>query len=224
VEPNNEQIDSCLQDLLNRLEVGLPMQILPEGQEAETDVHTVHLRGWDDFSYIVATVPKRDSDKRPLRAGLVVTVRLLVQGTAFGFRSRITDLRRRPIELMLLKFPTQVAEKEIRVHKRVQVFIVTQLVVLPDGEGKDERAVSGRMRDLALGGCCVECDDEIDVGTKVRLDFTLPDSEQVKTLEAEVKNRRKLDSQNLHGMQFINDSSPESISKIEQFFESYVPK
>jgi len=222
VEANNEEIDSCLRDLLNGLEVGLPMQILPEGQESEIASHTVHLRGWDDFSYIVTTLPERDSNKPPLRSGLLVTVRLLVHGTAFGFRTRITDLRRRPLELMLLKFPTQVAEKEIRAHKRVQVFIVAELLIHPEGDATAERTASGRMRDLALGGCCVDSDGEINVGTKVQLSFMLPNGERVKGLEAEVKNRRMAAGRHQYGLQFITDSSPENIHKIEQFFESYV--
>ncbi len=216
----NENVDDCLRDLLNRLEVGLQMQIIPEGRESEAGSHTVQLRGWDDFSYIVATLPKHDSNKLPLRSGQVVTVRLLVHGTAFGFRTRITELRRRPIELMLLKFPTQVAEKEIRAHKRFQVFIVAELTIHPEGDATAKRTASGRMSDLGLGGCCVVGNDEIEVGTKVQISFSLPNGEAVKGIMADVKNRRTLGGQNHYGMQFTTDSSPESLRKIEQFFES----
>ncbi len=214
--------DTGLRNMLSKLEVGLPLRLLPEGYTSSRDSYEVHLRGWEDFSYILTTMPEYDAQKPPLRAGLNVTVRLLAHGIAFGFQTRIIEMMHRPVTLMVLRFPAAAAQKGVRAHKRLEVFIVTELTVNPH-DAAAKRTVSGRMRDIAIGGCCVECDEDIDVGTEVQLSFTLPNGDAVEGIAAEVKNRRTPAGRHQYGMQFIPDSSPESVSTIERFFESYVP-
>jgi len=215
-----ENLDAFLQGLLDRLEIGLPLQIMPEKQDSGFPGHTVTVRGWEDLRYIVTTVPERDMQKFPLRAGLVVTGRLLAGGVAFGFHTRIMDILHRPATMMLLQFPTQVAQKEVRAHKRIPVFVVVQLVVKPEREGQPEQTGSGTMRDLAEGGCCIECDQEIEVGAKVQFSFILPNGESVKDIVAEVMNCRRPGGRRFYGTRFIPESSPEGFARITRFFKS----
>jgi len=217
-----ENVDVFLQDLLNGLEVGIPLQLMPEKPDSEASGYTVSVRGWDDSRYIVTTLPGRDPHKFALRPGLVVTARLLAGGAAFGFHTRIMKILHRPVTMMLLQFPTQVAQKEVRAHKRIPVLIITQLVVKPERDGGTEQTGSGTIRDLGEGGCCIECDQGIEVGSKVQFSFVLPNGEPIKDIVAEVMNRRAAGGHNYYGMRFIPESSPESFGRIEQLFKSGV--
>ena len=215
--------ESKLSDLLSKIEVGLPLQLMPEGHSAKNASYTVYVRGWEEHTYIVTTLPERDAQKLPLRSGLRVTGRLIAGGIAFGFRTRILEMLHRPVTLMLLKFPANIAYRDIRAHKRIPVFLMAEFVINADKGDSLQKTGAGTLLDLAVGGCCLECDEEINIGTRLQLSFALPSGETVEGITAEVMNQRTQAGRNRCGLRFMVERSPEAAHLIEQFFQSSVP-
>jgi hypothetical protein len=204
-------------ELAEKLQVGMTMQLKPESGSAQDKVYEVQVRGWDELKYILTSVPERIRGTTSLRPGLTVTARLLAEGVAFGFRTLIMDIQSRPASLVIMRYPGTIAMKDVRAHKRIAVFLVVTLTAGTDGQVESGECV---MRDLAVGGCCIETDMELIVDTNVDLAFTLPNGKSLQKMASTVRNCREVGGRYAYGLQFLADESPKEAELIKKFFES----
>ncbi len=204
-------------ELANRLQVGLSMQLVFEVTNAMETSYEVEVRGWEESSYILTTVPDYKPGMVPVRGGLPVTARILAGGIAFGFHTRIIEIQSRPVSVMFLQYPGSVAMKDVRAHRRISVFIMASLTTQVDDKSVDGTAV---IRDLAVGGCCIETRMDLLIGTEMNLRFVLPDGKSVENVVSVVRNQREAIDGYAYGLQFLADKSPAETKKIQDFFVS----
>lgn len=204
-------------ELAERLEVGLKMTLVAEAGGGKRTSYEVEVKGWEDMGFILTSVPERKSGMVPLRGALPVTVRMLAEGVALGFRTRIMDIQSRPVNVMYLQYPGNVAMKDVRAHKRFPVFLIASITIATDDHVETGKGI---MRDLAVGGCCIETEMDLPDDEEVTISFTLPNGVSVKDLAAIVRNQRETLEKCAYGMQYVDDDSTEKMKAIRGFFDS----
>jgi hypothetical protein len=209
------------EELAGALQIGIPVYLAPETIKLEGVTYTVYVRGWEDQKYIVTTPPEEGHiASLELSSGMAVTARMLSEGDAIGFRTRVLRILLQPYVLMLLQFPGTIATRHVRSHRRIPLLLLAQLTVSLDEDSAIHYPVAGLVKDLAMGGCCMECDDDMEVGTRLRISFVLPTGETVDGLPAEVMNRRDPGGHKSYGLKFTGEAGTSSLLHIQEFFLS----
>ncbi|MCZ7582781.1 MAG: flagellar brake protein [Deltaproteobacteria bacterium] len=186
--------------------VGLNMYIQVEsrGQKFRTLVNVI---GWYRPHFVITTAPNTDKRATLLQTGSELVVRYLLDGTVYGFSSRLIEKLNLPAAMWLLRYPDVVEVKNLRRSPRVQTLIQVET----DG------AQNWLMMDISKQGALVTMDAMPEVGTRLPLTFVLPDGSKIERIEAEVIRVNQGQEGPSVGVRFHEDDG--QIEKVRAFVE-----
>lgn len=131
--------------------VGHRVQLIVPGPFPQK--HYTSLIGYVEDEFLILHLPPEYGDTLHLHEGQVLDIRLFSRLSIYSFQSRINSLMLNPKNFMLMSFPAQVQECQMRSHERVSVDVPLQ--VLSTGASPKPRA-GLRLRDISNGGASLQ--------------------------------------------------------------------
>jgi len=187
-----------------QFQVGIPVYIemVQKRKRVRTQVSIV---GWFKTNFLFTTQP---SDSRLLVTSLhtELIVRYLLDGTVYGFITKLIHKQNIPFGMWVLDYPEVVEVKNLRRSPRIPLY----LTVTTD-EGRE-----WEMLDLSSHGAAMATTDEPFMGEMVELSFVLPDGNKIEGLNAQIVRMSSSSEERLIGVQFDEDDY-ENITKIKRY-------
>lgn len=196
------------------LPIGDPIQITCQGVK-----YISILRGVVALKYLITDVPLVRGEKFYPDYGSVITVRFLLNGTVYGFKTGIVRIHEKA-GLIVLEYPDSIRKVELRKSKRLNVMISAVITTgcetdTDTGQTWTMETLDGAILDISEIGAllAVSSSDLIDVGHTVTISATLPGGIHIDSLDAEIRNVKPSSSKLLLGVSFskMNDENTDAI-------------
>lgn len=162
------------------------------------------LIGIEPDNCLIIRTPKIDGIESKLHKGNQVNITYFFAGTVYGFQSKILNNINSPTSLIFISYPNEIKRIELREHQRVDCYI-------PGHLGVAEQEYKGMILDLSTKGCrfsMIHADqlhfEYFDVGDQLSLNFIIPGSDAIRTLQGKVKSIIRDTKKMNIGVQFIN--------------------
>ncbi len=195
-------------DALN-VEIGAKLQMEIEG--VDFVVSSVFI-GMMINEFVIAAPPSRFvTIKEKLFQGNGVIVKYLSEGIVFAFQTRIIDLIKQPIKVIILEYPKLIQNHELRSLKRNECFLLATIEI---GRIVKECVI----RDISKRGCRCHIPvpkvgkNPYTLKTEVELKCKFPGLEETFSLKGKVKNIRQEGKFTSLGIKF--DILPEKIQNV----------
>ena len=154
--------------------------------------------------YIVVTPPPNFSanENKLLQANRIM-VRYLFEGDIFEFKSKLLEVKCKPLMLLLLQYPVSVEKKELRSQKRISCFISAKMEV--NNETHD-----GIIKDISKLGCrCVfetsaKLEKALRIDDHIALGFGFPGIFDRQEILGKIKDIRMKESRLDVGIEFAS--------------------
>jgi hypothetical protein len=165
------------------------------------------LIGMEAGKFFIIRIPQTVSPTAVMGALVPNTravVRYLYHGIVFGFETHIIQATMAPIPLLLLAYPKEIAEKNIRKFRRINCFLPAVINI-------NEQTIEGTITDISSRGCnwhakrekLGNANDLLDGhNMNLILDVQLPGIEDVLRLQGQERSVRKDDSMIDVGIEF----------------------
>ena len=160
--------------------------------------------GQKENQYIVVTPPPNfpvNSNKLHQTDGIMV--RYLFEGDIFEFKSKLLEINRKPLRLLLLQYPISVEKKELRSQKRISCFISAKMEV-------NDETHDGIIKDISKLGCrcvfepSVKLEKALRIDDHIALGFGFPGIFDRQEILGKVKDIRIKESRLDVGIEFAN--------------------
>jgi len=208
LEQNRESIIFHKSEVTPQFAVGLHLY-LEFAQKTRRTRARANLIGWWRPHVLLATSPLMDDRLVVAPSGTEVIVRYLLEGSVYGFVTRLLKKHQDPIPMWALAYPQLVEVKNLRESPRVQTFIQVQ------SQEDDEWL----LLDLSTNGALISVNEPQVIGNTLRLNFTLPDGTRVEELSATVVRVHLSHDENTVGVLFDQEND-EQIQQIQNYIES----
>ena len=130
------------------IEIGTKLNMVIEGSKLSAESIFV---GNKTGEYIVITPPSQIGSVRDeLFKGNKVDIKYLYQGQILEFQTRLIEVIHEPIQLILLEYPKNVRERELRSQKRINCFVSAKIEVETE---KNNGVITGVIKDISKSGC-----------------------------------------------------------------------
>ncbi|MDP8224375.1 MAG: flagellar brake protein [Candidatus Lernaella stagnicola] len=163
--------------------------------------------GWSPKQVLITTLPM-DNRMLIIPTGSELIVRYLLEGTVYGFITRLLHKQQGPFAMWLLEYPEVVEVKNLRRSPRIPLYLK---VHTEDGEEWD-------MLDVSLFGAAMATEENQFLGDDVSLRFTLPDGSEIEDLSCKVVRVNYSDQESIIGVQF-DEKDLEALAKIRGYIE-----
>lgn len=206
------------------LPIGDPVQITCQGKK-----YIAILRGVVALKYLLTDIPSVGEKKFFPDYGSVITVRFLLDGTVYGFKTGIVRIHEKS-GLIVLEYPDSIRKVELRKSKRLNVMIAAVITTgcetdSDTGQTWTMEMLEGAILDISEIGAllAVNASELVDVGHKVTISTTLPGGIHIDSLDAEIRNVKPSTDKLLLGVFFdkMNDKNTEAIKKFYNDCISY---
>ena len=206
------------------LPIGDPVQITCQGKK-----YISILRGVVALKYLLTDIPSAGGKKFLPDYGSVITVRFLLNGAVYGFKTGIVRIHEKS-GLIVLEYPDSIRKVELRKSKRLNVMISAVVTTgcetdTDTGQTWTMETLDGAILDISEIGAllAVNSSELIDVGHKVTISTTLPGGIHVDSLDAEIRNVKPSTNKLLLGVFFdkMNDKNTDAIKKFYKDCISY---
>jgi c-di-GMP-binding flagellar brake protein YcgR len=168
-----------------------------------------NLLGWNRNNFLISSCPAHEKRSLFLTADSEIIVRYLLEGTVYGFTTRILRKYLDPQPFLMLKYPELVEVKSLRGSPRIQTLINVQT----------EKETSWILLDLSYNGALITLKGDARVGQRIKLTFNLPDGGEVKDLTAEVVRVVATKQDFQIAVKF--DEGDEQLARVRTFVDSY---
>lgn len=178
--------------------------------------------GWDLPNFIMMELPSVNGVYVDFSRSEIIVARYLFNGTAYGFKSTVIDLVKKPKPLLFVEFPETIEEVSLRKSPRYEVEILCKLA-MRNGEGE----VNGLMMNLSKGGCGVhisrekEFPEDLGIGEIVYISFLLPPKLEIERCTAYIKRIHRSDYIEL-GLEFdtVDQRNLDHLTQISNFLDN----
>jgi|GEM_PF-1232478 hypothetical protein len=173
------------------------------GQGPAERKYATHLLGWRAGRFLLVDLPHVDGRPVQLPEGAAAILRYVVDGEAYGLRTRVQRVQFRPAPLVFLEFPTEIENVPLRAEPRVPVRVPAVVSWLPARHPPSGLAF-GYLRDLTPDGGLLEMplpEAADPVGRSLHLTFTLGTDQEVR-VGAVVQNRASDEGTHRMGVAF----------------------
>jgi len=170
---------------------------------------TANILGWQKPKYLITSFPLAENRVVRTSPDTEIIVRYLLDGTIYGFTTRMIHKQSDPFPMWVLNYPTFVQMKTLRRSPRIQV---TLPVEIDNGE-------SCHTIDISAHGALLSIAGKISMGDKIVINFTLPNGEQINHLGADVVRIQASRDETLAGVNFDAENKME-INKISNYLYS----
>jgi len=187
------------------------------------------LRGVVGPNYLIVDVPLVGGKKYYPDYGSVITVRFLLDGAVYGFKTGIVRVHEKS-GLIVLEYPDSIRKVELRKSKRLNVMISAVITTgcetdSDTGQTWTMETMDGAILDISEIGAllAVNSSELIDVGHTVTISAALPGGIHLDSLDAEIRNVKPSSSKLLLGVSFskMNDKNTDAIKKFYNDCISY---
>lgn len=152
------------------------------------------IRGYRPDRYLALDLPLCKGQEVRVEAGVECLVRLLAADRVAVFRCQSLGRSLAPESLLFLQYPTSVEYGQVRKGQSFQVLFDVTL----DPQPGDAEPMGDGQRDLVVGisedGCLLQTGRTFGFGTKLLLNFNLPEVGQVRDMAVTVKSARRTDA------------------------------
>lgn len=164
--------------------------------------------GWSENNIFIITLP---ADNRMLivPTGAELIIRYLLDGTVYGFITRLLHKQHGPFGMWMLEYPQVVEVKNLRRAPRIPLYLK---VLTEDEEEWD-------MLDISNFGAAMAAAESQFVGDEIRISFSLPDGAKVDDLECKIVRVLLSEAESIVGVQF-SETDADNLAKINAYIES----
>jgi len=210
--------------LESMLPIGDPIQITCRDKR-----YISILRGVMGPKFLIVDVPLAGEKKYYPDYNSILTVRFLLDGAVYGFKTGIVRAHEKP-GLIVLEYPDSIKKVELRKSKRLNVMISAVITTgcetdSDTGQTWKMETMDGAILDISEIGAllAVNSSELIDVGHTVTISATLPGGVLVDSLNAEIRNVKPSSRKLLLGVSFskMNDKNTDAIKKFYDDCISY---
>lgn len=198
------------------LPIGDPVQLTCQSKK-----YISILRGVVALKYLLMEIPTVRGKKFFPDYGSVITVRFLLEGAVYGFKTGIVRIHEKS-GLIVMEYPESIRKFELRKSKRLHVMIPAVITTgcetdTDTGQTWTMETLDGAILDISEIGAllAVNSSDLIDVGHTVTLSTTLPGGIHIDSLDAEIRNVKSASDKLMLGVSFskMNDKNTSSIKE-----------
>jgi len=182
------------------ISLGTEVQLEFEGIE---DRYRSRVVGVEPEEFIILRKPAALSPvlfRRSLTPGAGITVRYFFGGSVWGFRTRLLQKVTGLVQLILVRYPKQIENYDLRQAERVETHIPCRI-------SQDEASVEGVVNDLSETGACVMYRSEVEVGRipgcEVKLEIPILGTATPALIGAVVRKVQETGGRCTLGLQFI---------------------
>lgn len=164
--------------------------------------------GWHKEQFFILEGPRVNGKDLPSKPGEAMVVRFMLDGTIYGFNATLVRKILLPIQMWLMSYPNIVETKTLRQDERLSMLIPASI----HGQEKNKALIL----DLSKGGALVEVNQKFELGSKLKISFSLPNNDKVDDMEVEVRGF----STNQNGFQIgtsFDGANQEHRQKINSF-------
>jgi len=164
--------------------------------------------GWSEHNIFIITLPM-DNRMLIVPTGAELIVRYLLDGTVYGFITRLLHKQQGPFGMWMLEYPEVVEVKNLRRAPRIPLYLK---VFTEDDEEWD-------MLDISNFGAAMATAESQFVGDEIALRFTLPDGAEIDGLNSKIVRVHFSETESVVGVQF-DEADGENLSKIATYIET----
>lgn len=197
VEQKMRSFINVASSLESKLSVGMNVFLDANPGKSETQRYRATVQGWKRDGYLLLSIS--DAGGRPrIWESRNCVIRFIQDGEVSGFKTTcLRAIVARTDNLVQFQWPRDVSKVQVRRHQRTHLQTECRITLPDHVESK------GQISDLSAGGCSLECDTLLDVGTVIRVTFGLPDGGRVCSRRVRVRSCQGLDSGSFaYGCQF----------------------
>ncbi|MFQ5431155.1 MAG: flagellar brake protein [Nitrospinota bacterium] len=196
------------------LPIGDPIQITCQEKRSLSTI-----RGVVALKHLIVDTPLVGGKKFYPDYGSIITVRFLLDGAVYGFKTGIVRVHEKS-GLIVLEYPDSIRKVELRKSKRLNVMISAVITTgcetdSDTGQTWTMETLDGAILDISEVGAllAVNSSELIDVGHTVAISTTLPGGMHVDSLDAEIRNIKPSSNKLLLGVSFskVNDKNSDAI-------------
>lgn len=194
---------------VKKLKPGCPLTVQVSGCEKLR--FTSHLIGYEVGAYLLVALPvdvRRYFQTNILATGQQAIIRMLLEGEegrCIAFESSIESCMTHPHDFVFLSFPKKVESCELRKYPRLS----TCMSACVTNARNNDNLLTGRMKDVSLGGCRFVFDmpDKAKTVNYKAVNFYLGDenSESMVRFSGEIRSQRMYHGQMQVGIKFETD-------------------
>lgn len=155
-----------------------------------------------------------NEDRISGRVGGDILCAYMQDGCVYRFKSRFREVL--IYDTVCIDYPKSFKADQLRMHPRVKVNLEAVSVI-----GEQQKLMNGEIKDISMGGCCLELPGVIpvSVGTTVIITFELPNDVCVEDLDCIIRNMHFSyeDKKTSIGLSFLGPI--QETSKISKFCE-----
>ena len=177
-------------------------------QKAQRLRTSANLIGWYRPHFLITTVPVTDRRTIIIQPGTEIITRYLFEGTVYGFLTHLAKKYQEPRPFWILDYPEVIEKINLRDSTRVQTFLHVKT--------SDEK--QWMILDLSNSGALIRVEGEPTIGEETKLNFTLPNGEEIKELPVEIVRLSSSAEDHTIGVRFKEDK--DQVEKIRQFILS----
>ncbi len=211
---NNRQIRHTSVEFDSSFESKFPIGEPVIIESKDNKYHSV-IRGVLFGKYILVDVPRPDGKLPSLDFNSRLTVRFMLKGKMYGFKSFIIRNHSSP-PLLVIEYPKSVSLFDLRNSQRIQMTIPISIAT-----GGDSPSSSGAILDLSKSGALVATDTlkGVTKDSEVEISFPLPGSENTVSVSCSVKNMKLSNRKAFWGVMF-SESSNGSLAEMRNFYQT----
>lgn len=159
------------------------------------------IRGWRKGAHVLLDRPKHESGAfAALNEGQPCVIRYLHEGQACAFDTQVMDWdTRKHAPYMRVTWPTKVEFMSFRRYERVHLQVPVEV------SASGGMPLAGELVDLSIGGAGVVVSATVAEGSRVQLNFTLPEGGKLENVAGLVKNVRPAKDGHFLGCEFIEN-------------------
>lgn len=174
------------------------------------------LRGEKESEFLIVDIPTRGTGiPVSFQKDAKCVVRFMHEGTVFGFAAYMRKEIVNPVHFLILDYPQNIEEFNLRKSERLETFLPVKLVL---GNKKEKTKPNSFVIDLSKGGCRIYIDGtaSFNVEDKIQLTFPLPPWEPVQDQDGLVKVLHAIEKKFVIAIEFC-DVDTQTQKKIDDF-------
>ena len=167
---------------------------------------TANVLGWQRPKHLLVSYPLVENRALVAPTQTELVVRYLLDGTVYGFNSKIVHKQQEPLPMWVLSYPSIVETKTLRRSPRIPI-------ALPVKCSDDTQA---RTVDISAHGALLVVNSTLAIGDTLTISFTLPDDTKIQNLEVTVVRVQQSRDESMVGVNF-DEKNKEQINKISGY-------
>jgi len=179
--------------------------------------YKTRVMGWKQGQVVIVETPMLNGKHSIWYNNTECVLKFLNKGRIFVFDAKLLKVLDKPIPMLIFEYPKSLSDVDMRKFDRQTAHIECEIFSENDDKLSAESVI---IVNYSPAGALIELTDPeftVDISDVIKVDFTLPNGNDVKHLYCEVKNQKLFQNKVVIGAMFRYDNT-EAYSKIVTFF------